>query len=230
MPPMNISRTRIRGGVPSIAPLAAAGGLTTQVAVVPAGEPAAETAVRAAPITSPTRRLRTLRAPKARILRPGRRAGRTVAVIPVVATAAAARAAIVVQAVAVRAAIAVAAVLVSRAAHVRAAVAVAVAEAGRRVAVNPAAASLAGSPAWADRLSGRGGLTVFGSDRQAHVERRALADFGDEIECPAVTRDHAVGDGKALSGAFAHFLGGEEGLKDPLADRFGNAAARVADA
>jgi len=44
------------------------------------------------------------------------------------------------------------------------------------------------------------------------------------------TGDHVMDNGQTLAGSFTHFFCGEEGVKDPLLDLFGDAGAGVADA
>ena len=74
------------------------------------------------------------------------------------------------------------------------------------------------------------GWLSLAADWQADVERGALAGFRGEVQAAAVFIDHnAAGDGQALSRALAHVFGGEEGLKDFLANFRSNARSGVAD-
>src|SRR5579863_7898829 len=63
--------------------------------------------------------------------------------------------------------------------------------------------------------------TRLGSmDGQADDEGCAFADFGFVVDRSAVlVGDDGAGQGQSLAGAFAHCLGGEEGLEQMLPDR-----------
>src|SRR3954469_19510143 len=68
------------------------------------------------------------------------------------------------------------------------------------------------------------------AQRQPHMECRALATLGFEIELATMALDdHVERDTQALAGAASHFLRREERIEDPRADLLGNAAARVGD-
>src|SRR5690349_407618 len=67
--------------------------------------------------------------------------------------------------------------------------------------------------------------------QEADDEGGAVAGLGFEFELAAeFFDDGGAGDGEALAGAAADFLGGEKWLEDAVADFFGDAGAGVGDA
>src|SRR3990167_9126270 len=64
---------------------------------------------------------------------------------------------------------------------------------------------------------------------EVDAECGSLSDRTIHLDGAAVGSNDAVADGQAQSGPFAHLLGGEEGVENPLQVFFGNSASRIDD-